>query len=461
MKNIFVSSLLLMALLSLSACNKYLDIKPKGYVIPETVEEFERILNGESLTKLLSDGIERMSDDFYDPTIIKDENILWRDYRLYMWLPDAYTTVEDYRGYSYWDILYRRVYQYNAVINGIDNATGGTAKRKAIAKARARTGRALIYYYIVNIYSKPYQVESAKTDLGIPLVTGVSIEEALPGRGTVQQTYDFISKEITEALPDLPVSSISSFEITKGGGYGYLARAYLQMGEYAKAAEAADHALYYNDRLVDYNNEYQMSGDRFSLKSTSILLTAITHPENTLIHFFDYTRGMARKNMPNETAQLFDEKDLRRVNVLIENIGGEQINTYMASTLYDYSIGITTPEMYLIRAEGNAREGKIQLAMDDLNKLRKNRIKSDSYIDLTSNDKIDATRKILEERRRELLFKGVRWFDMRRLHNDPNYGFTPRHYLADGTYIELKANSPRWVMTIPDPAVSDKIVQNP
>lgn len=457
MKKILKISLLLTLCLSFVACDKFLDIKPKGRVIPNTVEDFERLLNGLDLTKLLSDAVERLADDFYDPTIIKDENILNRDYRVYMWLPDAYSTVEDYRGYSNWDRLYKRVYQYNAVANGMADAVGGTERRKKTAIAQAKVGRAFIYFYVVNIYSKQYNAATAGIDLGIPLVTNTSIETALPGRGTVQQTYDFIIKDITDALPDLPESAQDGFTITKGGAYGYLARAYLLMGEYAKAAEAAHNALKQNSRLVDYNNEVDRSGDTFSIKGASILKDAITQPENILIHLFDYVRGMAYKNMPDETVAFFETEDIRRLNISTSN--GR--NTYMASVSYEYNIGITTPEMYLIRAEGNAREGKLQLAMDDLNKLRKNRFTPAGYVELTASDKIDATRKVLDERRRELLFKGVRWFDMRRLHDDPNFGFTPRHYLADGTFIELQANSPRYVMTIPDPSVGGDIVQNP
>lgn len=459
MKTLLKVCVLIGIVFSLSACDKYLDIKPKGYVIPQTVEEFERILNGIDMTKLLSDGIERLADDFYDPKIIKDENILSRDYKAYMWLPDIYTTVEDYRGYSYWDMLYRRMYQYNAVINGIDNSTGGTAIRKSTAKARGRVGRALLLYYLVNLYSKPYHELNSKTDLGVPIVTATNIETPLPDRGTVEQTFSFIIKELNESIDDLPDYAINYFEITKGAAYGFLARTHLIMGDYDKAANAATAALAFNNKLVDYNNEYTVSGDRFSVKQNSILMFSETQPESIFVHLFDYVRGMAYKNMPNETVQLFESSDIRRMNIYTDFNTG--LHSYMNPVSYEYNVGISTPEMFLIRAESNARLGKIQLAMDDINNLRKNRIQTAAYQDMSASDPVDATKKVLKERRRELLFKAVRWFDIRRLHDDPIYGFTPRHYLADGTYFELEKNSPRLVLTIPDPAISDGIVQNP
>src|SRR5699024_6638556 len=108
MKTTYFYILLLISLLSFQSCESYLDIKPKGYVIPQTVEDFERILNDVSLTKFLSDGIEILSDDFYNPSLERDKNVDQVDYRLYAWLKDPYTTPTDYSYYSYWNMIYAR-----------------------------------------------------------------------------------------------------------------------------------------------------------------------------------------------------------------------------------------------------------------------------------------------------------------------------------------------------------------
>jgi hypothetical protein len=83
--------------------------------------------------------------------------------------------------------------------------------------------------------------------------------------------------------------------------------------------------------------------------------------------------------------------------------------------------GPTTAEMYLTKAECQARTGDFNGAMTTLNILRKARMKSETFENLTATSKDDAIKKILEERRREKPFT-LRWYDIRRLnHNeDPN-----------------------------------------
>lgn len=464
---------LLILLLPLASCEKYLDIKPKGYVIPQTVEEYERILNNSILTKMLSDGIERLADDFYDPSLVLGKSMETPDYRLYFWLPSPYSTPTDYLYYSYWDLFYKKIYQYNAIINGVDQATGGTEKRKAILKGRALVGRSICYFYLANLYAQPYDASTASSALGVPLVTSNSLNDKLPARSTVEETFDFILKGFEEGIEEIPISSLTSFELNQAGAYGWLARTYLTMKQYDKAADAAGKALNINDALVDYNKQYEMyqpaEGPAIYIpKNGHIFATPAQQPENLHIIYFDYTRGMAFQNVASDTEALFGQSDLRRMNLVPSYVPygaslaeWDRTYIYMGYRSYEYSAGPTTPEMYLIRAEGAAREGNLENALKALNLLRKNRIIATDYEPIQSAEQKQVLTEIYNERRRELLFKGLRWFDMRRLNSDPEFGFTAEHALADGTTIELQPGSPRYVLTIPDPAVTDEIVQNP
>ena len=76
---------------------------------------------------------------------------------------------------------------------------------------------------------------------------------------------------------------------------------------------------------------------------------------------------------------------------------------------------ISFPEMYRTQAEMYARKGMIDEAMDNINLIRKNRIVSSSYADVTASSEEDAIALVLAERRRELAFQGLRWMDMKRL----------------------------------------------
>jgi tetratricopeptide (TPR) repeat protein len=449
-----------------SGCKKYLDIKPKGYVIPQNVQDFERLLNSEAMIRPLPILLEAFTDDYYLVSFNKNNHLISPVNQAYLWSADVFKTPEDYRYTSFYNLLYANVYQYNAVVNGIDEASGGTIERKAIAKARAKLGRALSYWYLLNLYAKPYSASTASADPGISLVISNDINVKLPGRGTVQACYEFILNDLNEAIPALPLSAADGYQLTKGAGYGFLARTYLMMGRYDKAGEAARAALKTNDKLVDYNSEYtthQLIGrDFFTWKDNSILFDMLM-PENILA--LSYPPGPDFQVSPL-TEQLFDADDLRRAefNAFLRNNSGTWDGVtyaFFGYLGYAYSIGISTPEMYLVNAEANARAGDIEAAMADINLIRKNRIKKESYTELNASNVKDALKIVLTERRKELLFKGARWFDMRRLNSDPDNGFTAKHYFSDGTYIELPPNSLRYVLQIPEAAINAEIQQNP
>ncbi|GAA4178602.1 RagB/SusD family nutrient uptake outer membrane protein [Sphingobacterium ginsenosidimutans] len=472
MKKYLYTTLLVGILSLLSSCEKYLDIKPKGYVIPQTVEDYERILNDISLTKMLADGLEKLSDDYYDPALVEGTDVTAVDYRLYFWLPSPYSQPDDFMYASYWNLLYNQIYQYNAVINGIDGASGATEQRKNIARGRALVGRAICYYYLNNIYGQIPKTADDQTALGVPLVVSNKLTDHLPARSTTWGTFDFIVNDLLTGISLIPASSPSNYQINRMGAYGWLARTYLTMKDYKKAQQAAVSALELNNTLLDYNSQYEVQrttdGTSFYVPKTGAsIMTPQLNPENMHIIFFSYTRGMAFQQLAKQTLDAFDTHDLRRINIVpsysttgdVKNWDGRFI--YMGVRSYEYSAGPTTAEMYLILAESLVHDQKYAEALDKINLLRKNRIEQAYYQPLVHENARKTMTYILKERRAELLFKSVRWFDMRRFQNDPEFGFTAVHELANGQLIKLAPNSPRYTMSIPDRAINDQITQNP
>jgi hypothetical protein len=104
--------------------------------------------------------------------------------------------------------------------------------------------------------------------------------------------------------------------------------------------------------------------------------------------------------------------------------------------------------MYLTRAECYARKGAITEAMNDLNALMIKRWKNDgSFKPFTATSMTQALAYILAERQKELIYRGLRWMDLRRL-NMANAQITPMRFL-DNTIYTLAPNSPRYVYPIP------------
>jgi hypothetical protein len=131
---------------------------------------------------------------------------------------------------------------------------------------------------------------------------------------------------------------------------------------------------------------------------------------------------------------------------------------YLANyTLFD---GITTGELYLVHAESLARGGEKDSAMSILNSLLRRRWQTGTYTDMVAADAGDALSKVLVERRKELVYRGLRWSDLRRF-NLENANITLKRIINGNTYT-LPPNDPRWVALIPQIEISRSgIPQNP
>jgi starch-binding outer membrane protein, SusD/RagB family len=114
--------------------------------------------------------------------------------------------------------------------------------------------------------------------------------------------------------------------------------------------------------------------------------------------------------------------------------------------------GLATDEVYLIRAESYARTGDVSAAMADLNHLLENRWLGGTFTPYTAVDAADALRQVLLERRKELLYRGLRWTDLRRLNKDPSMAITLTR-TVNGTTYTLPPNDPHYVYLIPDKVV--------
>src|SRR5690606_38803427 len=123
--------------------------------------------------------------------------------------------------------------------------------------------------------------------------------------------------------------------------------------------------------------------------------------------------------------------------------------TYYASDVLPLT-GLTTAELYLIKAECLIRNGERDAGVAVLDQLLRNRWNAAvDYPPTTAAGDDEALRIVLEERRKELVFKGLRWYDLRRLNKDPRFAKTlTRTY--NGETFTLPPDSKRYAFPIPN-----------
>lgn len=454
---------------TMTGCEKYVDIKTQGQLTPGTIENYRYLLNNTTALEAAPTVSDMASDDLEiidgSPQQLSLANNDFNGYyrRAYQWADDIYPIDNQYHKDDNWGALYNAIAYANTVISEVPHVSDGTPAEINQLIAEAKIHRASAYLMLANTYAKPYLQVSANTDLGVPLVLQPTTEKSLD-RGTLQQVYDAILADIETALPGLPAQQQFTTLPSKASAYGLLARTYLYMNRYAEAAKAADQALALNDKLNDLTKLTTTTMVNYPLRVSNpeILLSKI--PVNGITA---YTTTALR--LSKDLLGLFDATD-QRYNLF--TVPGSMISNwevYDGRYFYlDYiknegrNVGPSVPEMLLIKAEAAARDNQPVVAMTLVNRLRASRILPGSTVNLSATDAEDALVKVMQERRREFMFRMLRWWDMRRLKDDTRFQKTYTRTFGGSTFT-LAPNSNRYVFRIAQYEInlSPEIAQNP
>lgn len=440
---------LLLLVVAFSSCNDFLNIKPKGKIIPETTEDYESLLNYVQLHKTSDTYANYLTDDVYVP---EKDNVTGGYDGLSTPFQKLYTFDKEVFGESQddklWTLSYNRLYTYNVIIEDIMDTKGGTEAKKLSIKAEALVGRALEYLTLVNAYAKHYDPKTAATDLAVPLILDKGIEKSDLRRATVQEVYDQIQRDLSEAakyLPEKPVAN--AFRASKAVGYGILARAYLYMGDYAKALDNAKKSLEQNRDLYDLKKSQVVNPRRYGGRINVPEL--VMNPENIYIRMAPRAYGLSGGvNASEDLISVYDQASDKRFQLYFtHSIGTVTTPYHLWAPFIRANLAIATPEIYLIAAECEARLGRKDEAMRYLNHLRDHRILNNTPL-VPDTDRA-ALKMVIDERRRELPFWGfTRLFDLKRLNREADFAKKVVHTVNGQTYT-LEPNDPKYVLPIP------------
>ncbi|HEY1025117.1 MAG TPA: RagB/SusD family nutrient uptake outer membrane protein [Sphingobacteriaceae bacterium] len=242
-----------------------------------------------------------------------------------------------------------------------------------------------------------------------------------------------------------------------------LAKVYLVMGNYRKAQEYAEASLLIRNDLIDYN-----SLDQLAARPLPSSVPSATSAGNKEVSFYaiaiSYSFSGSKASSTLIDSMLFDSYDANDLRKAIYfNNKGKRVVNIKANYSGNSSLfgGLTTSEMYLVLAECAARNGDATLAMNTLNTLLEKRWKTGTFTKLTAVNEEDALMLVLRERRKELVGRGTRWSDLRRLNQDLRFAVTLERTVQGKPYL-LPPGSNRYVFPIPaDEIQLTGITQNP
>ena len=480
----------------LAGCSDFLEPKSQSEFVPETAKDLSEMLlgnvymgpNDRDMYSVL--GI--LDDDVTTHLVSYDAELQTTVDQLryaYTWSDDRYTYSDNYNSYG---TVYEKIMGCNAILDFVGDVSGSTDQKNSV-KAQALAMRGFYYFYLVNVYAKPYSYD--KTALGVPLKIKSDLESSTPVRNKVEEVYGQIVSDLLEA-EQLYLNLPEEMQWNTDGRASLpmvqlmLSRVYLYMEDWEQALAYGEKTMKHSrfsikdlsqinpfqENVYGYPVYYMYSNPEviflFGSEADVVYLPLKSYLYATISGgFHDYAYyTIASKELVNS----FDVTDLRKERYLMrcKPRNGEvgtfyrPFGKYEGSADYGMSVGVgeqwggalKITEAYLNAAEaaavlyenGKGDSYKTQ-ALGWMNQLRSYRFASADYKEIEEIDTglLDFVR---EERRRELCFENHRWFDLRR------YGMESlvhEWYLPTGevvTYM-LEKNDPGFVLLIPREAM--------
>lgn len=447
-----VINICLIAVIALSSCKKYLDIKPKGSFIPVTVADYDHLLdnantaeynfqdnNRGSLLSTLNDNITLSEGQAKAGYILNSNPNMDRYYAYIFRQPYRNPIGSDY----FWSTgtfgIYPQISYFNNTIEGIRSVPNKSAADQDLANsatAQALVARAWCYFNANLIYGPVYKPNGSNNTRTIPYVTSPDLGTPIPDLSTSEQVMTHVKNDLLAALPNLPDNSSWPSRANKTTGLAMLAYLHLFTKKYDSVAYYANLAwtaagnptkVIYDYNQFNWSNPANLVSSLISTPQDAFL-NAVNNRETLFYRGGDMQigQGTALSYPSDEMIALFDQANDLRFKYFYINTQGYKTNlgggyddgirfSYYRATRMKVTEGFSYPEVLLMRAEGYARTNQLGLAIDDLNTLRKYRYKTGTP-PLTVGTQDEVINMVLQERRRELPLGGIkRFMDLKRL----------------------------------------------
>lgn len=440
MRNLYI---ILICFLLGSCKEGFLDAKPSTeIVIPNTLDDCQRLLENSQLN--ITSALPTLSADEYEFNSYED----WlatntaTERNAYVWAPDIFEGETERKD---WNASYVSVFYANSVLSELKNIEEGDSNRYNYIQGWALLVRSFAFFDLVRNFAVPYDSSTAQLDLGIPLRLNPEVDEVVQ-RATVHEVYNQIVNDLKQSAFLLPagVPVGNRNRPSKEAAFGLLAKVFLYMREYEKALLYADSCLSLYNKLIDYNTLDTLSSTPFLMGNEEVIYQGTQHNAYA-ITVANSTNKSIKVN--KELLLLYGKDDLRR-QLLYGIIDGAKnyFKRGYNQGLYPFS-GIAVNEILLTRAECLARKGRNSDALLDINRLLEKRTRKGKYIQTTIDEPRELLDFILQERRKELVWKGQRWFDLIRLNKEGRNISLTRN--MNGKQYVLPAGDGRWVFPIP------------
>lgn len=436
-------------------CKKeFLDESPNStFVVPKTLTELQALLDNTQINSYAPQLGDLSCDDYYlENSTLEAQDLVVRN--CYIWADDIF----EGRSNADWNDAYKwPIFVSNVVLDRIPQIQNNSSNAAAWnnAKGTALFYRSFAFFQLAQVFCKPYDSLTANQDMGIPIRTNPDVNDQSV-RATVKETYELIIADLINSASLLPsILPAERNRPSRPAAYALLSRVFLSMRSYEKAGEYADSALSIYNKLLDYNSaEFDPNATRpFRGPFNDEVLIAWTQE---FYEVFNATTTIIDSTL----YQSYSDADRRKILFFNVSDGLPYYRgSYTGNATSSYAL--TTAELFLTRAECSARRNELDQARNDLDTLLYKRYNSGTYTPEVVSSSVELLSLILSERRKELIFRGIRWMDLRRLNFESSFAKTLTR-IVNGVTITLAPNDVLYTLPIPDDEIrASGIPQNP
>lgn len=457
-----------------SSCNSFLDETPDNRL---RLDSYEKI--SELLTNAYSGGsgvfMEWMSDNVgADPKNMQRTEMT----QAYRW-QNVELEGQDTPS-NYWSSHYNAIAQANQALLALEGVKENDPEQRKAIRGEALACRAYAHFMLVTVFAKTYDPQTAANDPGIVIMEGPEITLlAQYERNSVKEVYDFIEEDLLEAITlvsDKYYKNTGKYHFNKAAVLALASRFFLFKKDYPNTEKYATDLLGtgYNAQMVrDYSQIYagtnsEMMGTKFTDPALQPNLLLI---RKEVLYGYKAYAGY-RFNQDVYNSLVLSKKDMR----FLVSYGYGGTATFLpkfqrdltrktsitSSSGYPYTIEVSlrAEEVFFNRLEAWALmdANKLSLFQSQFNQyLKKVYAGTVDYPTLLSNykkfypqltEKELLLKMVLDERRREFIEEGLRWFDICRHH------MSVSHTDVTGSTYTLTENDPKKVIQIPQSAIT-------
>jgi hypothetical protein len=329
---------------------------------------------------------------------------------------------------EFWKPYYDAIYRANVVIEGIDASTTLSTSVKDQLKGEALFVRAFFHFYLFNLFG----------DIPYLISTDYKINNVAP-RMSPDVVYTHLIEDLklakqllTDKFPDAANQpGLERVRPNKTAAQAMLARIYLYRKDWVNASIEASSILTNTatyELLSDLNNVFKKNSKEAiwqMMSSDKLNYTNGYEGYNFILNAPPGPFGSSSVSLSDYVWNSFEDNDKRKANWVGTFMNFHYPFKYkvkaVGQPVSEYSMVIRLAELYLIRAEALAEQGKLSEAIADLDAIRSRAGVLKIAETQPDVEKAELLSLIYHERQVELFTEwGHRWLDLKRTEQTEN-----------------------------------------